>query len=297
MSIRLLYIFKIVCECESITMAAQKLYMSQPAVTHAIQELEQKVAICLFERIGKRLYISDSGRQFYQKVCALLTMYEELEQSAKALEEYPPLRIGSSITNAYLLLPKLLASFQKMYPKQVQVMVDNAAHIEEKLTKNEIDLAFIEGAIASSTFLRIPIFSYDLQVFCSPCHPLANAKDITLQALSKEPWLLREKGSAIRNTLDSACLLHDRIIEPLWESVNSQVLIQAVKQGLGISVLPRVLLQEALASEQISEIHLVEPLSCVNHIVYHKDKHIHNAMRHFLTLCEQECIEISGISS
>lgn len=288
MSIRLLYIFKIVCECESITVASQKLFMSQPAVTHAIQELEQRVAICLFERIGKRLYISESGRQFYQKVCAFLTMYEELEESAKQLEEAPSLRIGSSITNAYVLLPGMLKKFRLEYPKPVQVIVDNAAHIEEKLMRNEIDMALIEGAVTSSHWLRIPLSSFAIAIFCAPSHPLAHHEPLTLQELEHEVWLLREKGSAIRDTIDSACLLKDIILEPMWESVNSQVLVQAVKQGLGISALPRDLIQEELNRKAICEISLQQPLSCVNHIVYHKEKHLHKAMSQLLALCERE---------
>lgn len=291
MSIRLFYIFKTVCESESITQAAQRLYMSQPAVTHAIQELEKKVSICLFERIGKRLYITDSGRQYYQKVCAFLTMYEELEESAKNLEELPSLRIGSSITNGYALLPKLLKQFQAIYPKQVHVLVDNAAHIEELLNKNEIDIACMEGAIASDQWIQIPLFSYEMTVFCSPQHTLANTKNHPLSALAQEPWLLREKGSAIRNTLDSAFLLDDTIITPIWESVNSQVLIQAVKQNLGISVLPSILLQEEITKGKLCEIQLTTPLACVNHLTYHKDKHIHRAMQQFLNLCEEDFLQ------
>lgn len=291
MTIRLLFIFKTVVECGSITKAAQKLYMSQPAVTHAIQELEERVSITLFDRIGKRLYVSETGKLFYQKTCKLLTMYEELESSAQGLEKDTILRVGSSITNANLLLPKLLARFHELYPNPVKVVVDNAKNIEEKLYRNEVDIAFLEGALSSSQIVELPLFSFDIALFCHRDHHLAKFEEVSLLDLCNETWLLREKGSAIRDTLDSAYLLLDRIIEPAWESVNSQVLIEAVKKNLGISVLPVNLLEPALQEGCIKILKLTDALSCMNHIVYHKDKHIPQAMANLLEISKEYQVE------
>lgn len=285
MSLRLLWIFKMVYECESISLAAKKLYMSQPAVTHAIKELEEKTSLILFERIGKRLYISENGRHYYQKVCKLLMVVDEFEQSTKEIQEKPVLRVGSSITNASLLLPKLLAKFQEMGHPPVQVVVNNAATIEEKLLHNEIDIAFIEGAIHCDQLIQHPLFSYDITLFCGNAHPRKDMETVSLKDLKKEAWVLREKGSAIRDCFDSAMLLQDIVISPIWESVNSQVLIQAVKENLGISVLPKALLEYELQQGTIQSIELETPLSCINHVVYHKDKHVLPAMRELIDIC------------
>lgn len=287
MTIRLLFIFKTVVECGSITKAAQKLYMSQPAVTHAVQELEERVAITLFDRIGKRLYVSETGKLFYQKTCKLLTMYDELESSAQGLQKDTILRVGSSITNANLLLPKLLEEFHHRYPNPVKVVVDNAKNIEEKLIRNEVDVAFLEGALSSSQIVEMPLFPFDIVLVCHKDHPLAKLDEVSLLELCNETWLLREKGSAVRDTLDSAYLLLDRIIEPTWESVNSQVLIEGVKKNLGISVLPYDILQPTLQEGCIKTIKMNNALSCMNHIVYHKDKHISEAMAHLLEISKK----------
>ena len=285
MSLRLLWIFKMVYECENISIAAKRLYMSQPAVTHAIKELEDKTSLMLFDRIGKRLYITESGTYYYQKVCKLLMMAEELEQSTKDIQIKPTLRIGSSITNASLLVPQLLKEFQTQWDGQVQVNVSNAASIEDKILHNEIDIAFLEGAIHSDQLIQIPLFSYEIELFCGCDYPLQNQTYTSLGDLKNEQWLLREKGSAIRDCFDSAMLLQDIVISPRWESVNSQVLIQAAKANLGISILPKELLSYEISQGSIKNIPITEPLSCINHLVYHKDKHIHDSMHLLISLC------------
>lgn len=286
MSLRLLYIFQMVVEYGGISAAAKQLYMSQPAVSHAIAQLEDKISVKLFDRIGKRLYLSEGGKQFYQKTCQLLTIYKELEQQAKQLNQMPPLRIGSSITNANILLPDLIRQLQATYQGEITVVVQNAQTIEEKLLRNEVDLAFLEGALAYENLIQIPLTHYENRVFCSSSSPLLHRSITSLSDLIHEDWLLREQGSAIRATFDSTMNLLDQVIQPVWESVNSQVLIEAVKAGIGISILPEQLLQNELARNTIQYLPVKEAVICHNHIVYHKEKHIHEGMAAFLTLCK-----------
>lgn len=288
MTLRLYYIFQKVVECGTISEAAKKLYMSQPAVTHAIAQLEEKLSVTLFERIGKRLYISESGKQLYQKTCQLLTVYEELTAQAKELNKQPTLRIGSSITNANVVLPHVLKEFQKQYEGSVIVTVQNAQNIQEQLYHNEIDLAFLEGAIQKEELIQIPLFEYENLIFCSRDSSLSENKIYDLQALAQETWLLREKGSAIRDTFDSVMRLCDQIIEPAWVSVNSQVLIEAVKANLGISVLPAQLLEIEKSLGTIKLVSINQNITCRNHIVYHKDKHLHEGMKQLLDFCLKE---------
>lgn len=292
MSLRLYYIFKMVVECGTISDAAKKLYMSQPAVTHAIAQLEEKLSIILFERIGKRLYISDGGKQLYQKACQLITVYEDLTTHAKQLNQKPTLRIGSSITNANLLLPQLLQVFQKQYEGSVTVTVQNAQNIEEQLFHNEIDLAFLEGAVNKNELIQIPLCPYENLIFCSNNSKLSHTKCYDYHELAQEAWLLREKGSAIRDTFDSIMRLSDLVIQPVWESVNSQVLIEGVKAGLGISILPAQLIQQELKQQTIKLLSVTQTISCHNHIVYHKDKHLHEGMKQLLALCKQRKLMI-----
>ncbi len=268
MNLRHLRIFKTVCEEESITRAAEKLFMTQPAVSNAINELECYLGICLFDRISRRLYLNETGKLFLAKTIKLLDLYDDLEQNNATI------KVGSSITIANFILPKAIANFETVCKNTpTNIIIDNARNIENMLLNNEIDLGLIEGVIYKEELIKIPFSNYGLAVLCSPEHKFALEKSIDVNTLIKERLLLREKGSAIRDVFDSALLLHNITVNPEWTSVNSQALIYAVKQNLGISVLPKILVESELSRGELFEVKVNDfELISVNHIVFHKDK-------------------------
>ena len=274
MKIRHLRIFKMVCETESITKAAENLFITQPAVSSAISQLEEHLGVCLFDRISRRIYLNETGKLFLKKVTKLLNLYDDLGRNVKGLEDNACIRIGSSITIANFILPKAIVSFQNVCRNTpTKVTVANARKIEEMLVNNEIDLGLIEGVIYNEDLVGIPFSSYKLTIICSPKHRLALENSIDMDKLMQERLLLREKGSAIRDVFDSALMLHNLRANPEWVSINSQSLIYAVKENLGISVLPEVLVEKEIDSGEIVEIK-VNSLKLVNenHIIFHKDK-------------------------
>ncbi|WP_440896540.1 LysR family transcriptional regulator [Amphibacillus sp. Q70] len=274
MKIRHLRIFKTVCEEESFTKAADKLFITQPAVSNAISELESYLDVYLFDRISRKIYLNETGKLFLTKVIKLLDLLDNLEQDVKDLEDNATIKIGSSITIANFILPQAIVNFETVYQKTpTKVIVSNAGKIEEMLHNNEIDLGLIEGVIYDDELIKIPFSSYKLVFICSIDHPFALEGSIDINQLIQERFLLRETGSAIRDVFDSALLLRNLRVEPEWTSINSQALIQAVKQNLGISVLPKILIEEELAKGDIVELKVKDfELVNVNHIVYHKDK-------------------------
>lgn len=275
MKIRHLRIFKIVCEEESITKAAEKLYISQPAVSKAISDLESHLGVSLFDRISRKIYLNETGKLFLTKAIKVLDSYDDLEQNVKELEDNATIKIGSSITIANFILPEKIVNFEKNYKNSpVKVIVENAWKIEEKLYHNEIDLGLIEGVIYNEELIKIPFSSYDLAIICSAKHQLALEETVDVAQLTQEKLLLREKGSAIRDVFDSALLLHNLKANPVWTSINSQALIHAVKHNLGVSVLPKILVEDEIKSGEIVEVKVNDfELVNINHIVYHKDKY------------------------
>lgn len=290
MNIRHLRIFKMVCEEESITKAAEKLFMTQPAVSKAINELEKHLDVYLFDRISRKVYLNETGKLFLKKVIKVLDLYNDLEQSVKELEDNAMIKIGSSITIANFILPKSIVEFEKLYQHTpIEVTVGNAVKIEEMLYNNEIDLGLIEGVIYNEELMKIPISSYTLAIICSPKHKLALKEPIDINKLLQERLLLREKGSAIRDVFDSALLLHNLSANPEWTSINSQSLIYAVKQNLGISVLPKILVEEEITKGELFEITVNSfELVNVNHIVFHKDKVQTNSYKTLVELIKDQ---------
>ncbi len=290
MNLRHLRIFKTVCEEENITRAAEKMFMTQPAVSNAINELECHLDVCLFDRISRKLYLNETGKLFLIETIKLLELYDNLEKNVKELEIIATIKIGSSITIANFILPRIIKEFEAICKNtSTKIIIDNAREIENKLLANEIDIALLEGIICNDQLIKIPFSSYKLVAICSSGHKFASQKSITIHELIKERLLLREEGSAIRDTFDSALLLHNISVSPEWTSVNSQALIQGVKQNLGISVLPEILVKDELSKGEISEVCVNDfELSNVNHIVFHKEKFQSKTFKTLIEIIKKE---------
>ena len=284
MNLRQLEVFRAVCEQGGFTRAAQSLYMTQPAVSHVIAELEKEAGCPLFDRISRRIYLTEAGRIFLEKARQILELHEELSAGFPALTGQAPLRIGSGITIANFHLPTILRRCRRLdgFPS-VRVTVDQAGRIEEALLNSELDVALIEGVVRHPHLIRQPFSSYDTAAFCAPSHPLATRSPLSLDDLLTAELLLREPGSAIRAAFDSALLLRDRCAEPAWTSVNSPALAAAAREGLGVAVLPACLTEADVAAGRLVRLE-VEGLTLrnQNQLVVHRDKTITPPLRLFM---------------
>lgn len=298
MNLRHLTIFKKVCDTGNITQAAKQLYMTQPAVSHAILELEEELGTPLFDRLSRRLYLTGSGRILLEKSTRLLAMYEELTLSARSLEADAPIRIGSTITLANSVLPEAMKRFQDLQRyAPARITIDKAAEIERLLAAGEIDLALLEGVVHLETLSASPLSSTRLLIVCAPAAPFyRDGMPLSIHELLTMPLLLREKGSAIRDTFDSALLPHGQTAMPQWVSVNSQALIKAVKQGLGVSVLPETIIREELDAGRLAQLHIDGlTLSCINQIATHRDKTLTAPMKDFIGIVKELFAPVSRI--
>lgn len=291
MTIRHLRVFQAVCAAGSVTGAAGALYMTQPAVSRAIRELEEETGLALFDRLSHRLCLTPTGALYLEKAGRLLALYGELEEGAKAMECRAPLRLGSSITIANYHLPPLLRRFAARCPDTpVRVTVERAAAVLVLLEEGSVDMAFVEGIAADGPFRRFVFSHYELLTVCAPDHPCAGAS-LPLERLAGEDWLLREKGSAVRETFDSALLLRGLAVEPTWTSVNSQALVQAAMAGLGLTILPDRLVEEELRRGTLAQVKVEDcVLRNTNALLVHRDKGFTEPMEILreLTLQERE---------
>ncbi|MFR5600706.1 MAG: LysR family transcriptional regulator, partial [Holdemania filiformis] len=186
MTIRQWKVFRAVVEQGSLTRAAQVLYMSQPAVSHVVTELEQQLGYTLLDRIGRHCAVNERGLQLYHKLVPILEAIEDLEQNTADFEKQAPLRIGSSITIANMWLPSLVARFHDLYPKTpVRVQVDRAKEIVRKVLVNEVDLGFTEGVCEEECLVKLPFSRYRLTFVCRPDWPVAKHKILKLDQLAE----------------------------------------------------------------------------------------------------------------
>lgn len=282
-SLRHFLIFKTVSETENFTKAAQKLYITQSAVSHAIRDLEDYTGTILFDRLSKQVRLTSGGKLLLEEVTPILSACDSLEKRMGQLPLQAPLYIVSSITIAAFWLPQILLEVKRQLPDTpVSVKVVSAAEAIQTLRSGDADLAFVEGIVPKEPFLSRLFADYPLKIVCSPSYPCANDA-LKIEDFCSNELLLRETGSAIRDTLDSQLFLSGYSARPSWVSVNSTALIEAAKAGLGITVLPEVLVRDAIAEHTLIPLE-VGGLNLKNNLyaVWHKEKHLTPALKTLL---------------
>ena len=246
MTLRHLKIFVTVCETGSTTAAGEKLHIAQPSISLAISELEDYYGIKLFDRIAKRLYITEAGKKFLQYATHIVGLFEEMEREIKNFDATGIIRIGASITIGNYLLPGYITRFKKIHPQMdVKVIIDNSEKIQQYILSNQIDIGLIEGIVYSPYIAEHKFRDDELVMVCGNAHPFANQKNVEISKLQNESFILRESGSAGREIFDSTMTSLGIKILPAWESTSTQAIIRAVQANLGISVLPYLLVKDS----------------------------------------------------
>ncbi len=275
MVIRYLEILEAIAETGTFTGAAKKLYITQSAVSHAVAELEKQAGTALFERLPKGVALTRCGASLLEESRSILTACRNLDRRMSHLEENTPVNIVSSITIASFLLPEILRDLKTSFPQiQLSVRVASANTAIDILQRGNADIAFWEGAAPKGNFQTILLGSYHLCAACAPDFDLS-VKAISPDQLCRYPLLLREQGSAIRDTLDNTLALANLRAEPVWESANSHALIKAAEAGLGITILPEKLLWDSLLLKKLRLINL-DKMKMENQMLalFHKDKYL-----------------------
>ncbi|MFT9076864.1 LysR family transcriptional regulator [Ethanoligenens sp.] len=286
MTIRHLRIFIAVHDKQSMTAAANQLYMTQPSISQAIKELEAYYGVILFERLSHKLYITESGKTLYQYASHIIKLFDELEDGVKETSSHKKLTIGANYTAGSTLIERYIRQFNVIFPdSEIRVRINKASILTEMLRSNELDLALMEENDLPD--LKQEIFYDDrIVIVADPEHPLAKKKKIAAADLVNERLLLREKGAGVRNLFESKMNHLGLSIQPYWESTSTTALIHAANNRLGIAVLPFQLVLEQIASGSLKELKIEGmDLSRKLAIFYHKNKFLTSAIKEFIRIC------------
>lgn len=278
MTLRHLNIFKTVCEAESITAAADRLNMSQPAVSIAIRELETFYDTKLFERMNRQLYITETGKLLRRYADTILAQFDESVDAIRNDKTSLTCRIGVNVTCAETYLPMWIQKIKsEIEGVMLNIHVSNAAEIEKMLMDNEIDFAIVDNIPGQIKLTSRFLYSEKMCVVCSPD---LYVDKMTLANLQSRPLLLREKGSGARNSVEAAFCRQGLTPVPYIESISTLSLIRMVKGGLGYAILPKKAIEEELNSHTLREIIITdESFDRYYHLVYHKNKYLTGIMK------------------
>lgn len=289
MTLRHLKIFVSVYQNRGFTRAGQELHLAQPSVSLAIRELEAYYGVRLFERIGRRIYPTVQGEDFYGYAIHIVSLFDEMEKKVRNWDTLGTLRIGTSITIGTRILPRLLKEFSAQFPQtETRAVICNSAAIEQQLLDSRIDLGLIETRPEHPELLSEPFMQDSLCAVLPSGHVLAARKAVTLSELSAYPFFMREEGSAVREVLKARLSLEQLSIQPAWESTSTQAIVQGVAAGLGVSVLPLLMVRKDITEGTVQGLSLDPPLNRELHVVYHKSKYLTANMQAFIRLCREQ---------
>ena len=288
MTLRHIRIFLAVCSCGcNMTNAAEFLHMTQPAVSLATHELEDYYGVILFDRIGRRLILTEVGKHFQEYALHIAALFDDMEKGLRSWDEKGILRVGASITIGAQFLPSYVKTFAVLHPgADVRAIIGPSDLLEERLMDNTLDFALLEG-IPHTPSLRSEAYMEDhLSVVCPKEGPFQQGQQISQEEFRRQKFLLRERGSGTREEFERAMENAGLSVTPAWEAMSTTALVNAVISGLGIAVLPYRMILGPLKRGLVSTI-AVEGLDFRRnfHIVYHKDKFLTPLIQKFMNLC------------
>ncbi len=268
MNISHLAIFHAAAEESSMSRAAERLFISQPAVSKQIGELEAALGVSLFDRLPRGLRLSAAGEALAGHARRLFAVEAEAEQAISEIKGLVQgkLTIGASLTVGGYLLPKLLGAYHKQYPGiTLQLEIANTQIVQQKLRENALDFGLTEG-FADDPALDAEIFAEDtLTAIVPPGHPLLGEPSVTAARFCAEPLLLREPGSGTREVVERALLHREIIVRPALSLGSTEAIKQGVMAGLGVAIVSRLALETELTLGllyplPLSDLAIVRPL-------------------------------------
>ncbi|MEY2631641.1 MAG: hypothetical protein RIR00_295 [Pseudomonadota bacterium] len=245
MADRRLQVFHAVATHLSFTRAAEALFMTQPAVTFQIRQLEDECQTRLFERRHGGVSLTGAGQLVLDYARRILALQTEMDTRLAELTDAMrgSLQIGATQALAGSSVPVLLADFNARHPQvQTRLIVGNSEQLESRVRDGSLDLALLEGAPTQPGVDALPLGEDPLYLICSPDHPLAGQKAVTAKQLREYEFIAREPGSATRqqmNAFFAAAGVAAEALKVVMEVGSLATLLALVQSGLGCAIVPR----------------------------------------------------------
>lgn len=247
-----LKVFETVARNGSFTRAAEELFITQPTVSSQVKQLTKAIGLPLFEQIGKSLYLTDAGQEL---LSACQDIFERLDNFEMKIADLKGTKQGqlnlAVITTAKYFVPRLLGPFCEQYPGiDVALKVTNHQEIQQRMLDNRDDLYIVSNPNESIDLKSQPFLNNPLVVVARKDHPLASKRNIDLQELNDQPFIMREQGSGTREAILKLFEEHNISVKVKLELGSNEAIKQAIYGGLGISVLSEhCLISEGMSGE------------------------------------------------
>ncbi|MCG6898112.1 MAG: LysR family transcriptional regulator [Thiocapsa sp.] len=287
-SLRQLRVFEAVARQLSYTRAAEELHLSQPAVSMQVRQLEEEAGLPLFERLGNRILLTEAGRELHEYSRSVNRLLQEMQEVLESLKGVNRGRLHLAVASTVnYFAPRLLAIYHRRYPGiGLQLDVTNRERLVRLLEDNAVDLVLMgipptDVQVESEAFMENP-----LVVIAPPDHALARERAIPLTRLAEEVFVMREPGSGTRQTMERFFSERGLTIRPGMQMTRNEAVKQAVRSGLGLSVVSLHTIELELETRRLVTLDVEGfPDRRQWHLVYRRGKRLSpaaNAFREFV---------------
>jgi LysR family transcriptional regulator, low CO2-responsive transcriptional regulator len=298
LTLRQLQVFEAAATLLNYTLAAKQLYLSQPAVSMQIKQLEESIGLPLFEQMGKKIFLTEAGRELFHYSRNITQQLAEMEAVFDEMKGMGQGRLTLSVVNtANYFTPQLLARFCRRYPGiNVNLHVANRDAVLQQLADNSTDLSIMgqppDGMdVSAELFLDNP-----LVVIAAPDHPLAKLKRVKFARLATETFLSREKGSGTRSAMERIFAEHKIQPHISMEMETNEAIKQAVQAGMGLGILSLHSIELELETGRLAMLN-VEHFPLLRHwfVVHRSSKRLSGAALAFKDFLLTEAANITTV--
>jgi len=286
-----LLIFHTAANLKSFTAAADKLFLTQPGISKHIKCLETFYKTKLFERIGKKIELTDAGVILFKKTKKIFFLLDEAKDEINDLLNLKRgnLKIHTGFTTGLYIIPEIMKKFKTKYPDiNFYFDISLTKNIIDKVINNLIDIGIIAGECNNPNIESIKFLEDELVLIIPKDHRLNNLKIIHIEELQDETILLSKKGSATREKIEIEFKKYGISLNNIIEFGNPLAIKKGVEAGLGISIMSKYI----LSKNEISNIRLrkINNLSLKRNfnIIIHKEKYLSNTIKEFLDMLINE---------
>ncbi|VYT92369.1 LysR family transcriptional regulator [Clostridium tertium] len=270
----------------NMTKVAKNMYISQPSISQSINELEQELNVKLFDRIGKKLFLTHEGEIFLNYTRRILNLYDEGVKTVKdcSINSGGKIVIGASTTIGIYILPEIIKEFSASFKNiDISLIIENTKTIERLILENKVDFAFVEGEISSDEIIKETAWKDELVFICGDANELKNYDSIKGEQLENQKIIMREEGSGTREHTELFLRKNKIKFNKFLELGSTEAIKKTVEANLGVGCLSYRVVEDRIELGKLFSFRLKEgKIERDLYLIIHKDKFISNNMKKFI---------------
>jgi DNA-binding transcriptional LysR family regulator len=286
MNLNQLKVFHVTAKAQSFTRAAEAMFLTQPGISKHIKELEEYYGTRLFDRLGRKIVLTQAGEILYEKTEIIFNTIDQVKVEIDELQGLNRgiLNIGASITIGIYILPEVLGRFKSMHPKiDVRLEIALNRQIAEMLLDNSIDFGFLGAPLHDDRLIATPFFQDELVLIVPGNHEWAQREKIDPPDLMSCPFIFSGRGSGTRAVIEERLGSIGITLKDTMEFGHTEAVKKAVEAGLGVSIVSSATVSReqrlgALKTLNLSGVNLQRTL----YFAHRKEKYLSNLDKTFL---------------